>query len=96
MIFGCDMNPGKLSPEQDDLLRTRLVEIIDMRHKLVKLAALIDWEVFAQASAGLINLRRAFRLSMKPSWRGRQRTHTGSTSAVRHSFSTVCQSTFRQ
>jgi hypothetical protein len=25
-------------PEQDDLLRARLVEIIDMRHELVKLA----------------------------------------------------------
>jgi IS5 family transposase len=26
-------------PEQDDLFRARLVEIIDMRHELVKLAA---------------------------------------------------------
>jgi len=33
-------------PDQDDLLRARLVEIIDMRHALVKLAALIDWEFF--------------------------------------------------
>ncbi|MCC5955827.1 MAG: IS5 family transposase [Natronohydrobacter sp.] len=33
-------------PEQDDLFRARLVEIIDMRHALVKLAALIDWEFF--------------------------------------------------
>jgi len=31
-------------PEQDDLLRPRLVDLIDMRHELVKLAALIDWE----------------------------------------------------
>jgi IS5 family transposase len=32
--------------DQDDLFRARLVEIIDMRHALVKLAALIDWEFF--------------------------------------------------
>lgn len=28
--------------EQDDLFRARLVEIIEMRHELVKLATLID------------------------------------------------------
>ena len=33
-------------PEQDDLLRPRLTDMIDMRHELVKLAALIDWEFF--------------------------------------------------
>lgn len=33
-------------PEQDDLLRPRLVDMIDLRHELVKLTALIDWEVF--------------------------------------------------
>lgn len=32
--------------EQDDLLRPRLVDMIDMRHELVKLAGLIDWEFF--------------------------------------------------
>ena len=31
-------------PEQDDLLRPRLVDLIDLRHELVKLTALIDWE----------------------------------------------------
>jgi len=40
------MKPRKPPAEQDDLLRARLVEMIDMRHELVKLAALIDWEVF--------------------------------------------------
>ena len=40
------MKPRKPPVEQDDLLRARLVEMIDMRHELVKLAALIDWEVF--------------------------------------------------
>jgi len=39
-------------PEQDDLFRARLVEIIDMRHALVKLAALIDWEFFDREWAG--------------------------------------------
>ncbi|MCA3502261.1 MAG: IS5/IS1182 family transposase, partial [Rhodobacter sp.] len=32
--------------EQDDLLRPRLIDMIDPRHELVKLAGLIDWEVF--------------------------------------------------
>jgi len=41
------------SPEQDDLLRARLVEMIDMRHELVKLAALIDWQVFEREWAAL-------------------------------------------
>jgi len=40
-------------PEHDDPSRARLVEIIDMRHELVKLAALIDWEVFEREWAGL-------------------------------------------
>lgn len=38
--------------EQDDLLLPRLVEMIDPRHELVKLAALIDWEVFEREWAG--------------------------------------------
>lgn len=39
-------------PEQDDLLRPRLVDLIDMRHELVKLADLIDWEFFDHEWAG--------------------------------------------
>jgi IS5 family transposase len=39
-------------PEQDDLLRPRLVDMIDHRHELVKLAALIDWEVFEREWSG--------------------------------------------
>ncbi|MBC7140283.1 MAG: IS5 family transposase [Defluviimonas sp.] len=38
--------------EQDDLLRPRLIDMIDPRHELVKLAALIDWEVFDREWAG--------------------------------------------
>ena len=38
--------------EQDDLLRPRLVDMIDGRHELVKLAALIDWDVFEREWAG--------------------------------------------
>ena len=38
--------------EQDDLLRPRLVDVIDPRHELVKLAGLIDWEVFEREWAG--------------------------------------------
>lgn len=38
--------------EQDDLLRPRLVDMIDPRHELVRLAALIDWEVFEREWSG--------------------------------------------
>ena len=38
--------------EQDDLLRPRLVDLIDLRHGLVKLAGLIDWEFFETEWAG--------------------------------------------
>jgi len=40
------MKPRKPPVEQDDLLRARLIEMIDMRHELVKLETLIDWDVF--------------------------------------------------
>jgi IS5 family transposase len=38
--------------EQDDLLRPRLIDMIDGRHEFVKLAVLIDWEVFDREWAG--------------------------------------------
>lgn len=38
--------------EQNDLLRPRLFDLIDMRYELVKLAALIDWEFFEREWAG--------------------------------------------
>jgi IS5 family transposase len=46
------MKPKSRTPEQDDLLRPRLTEMIDMRHELVRLEALIDWEFFEQEWAG--------------------------------------------
>lgn len=52
------------TPEQDDLLRPRLVDMIDMRHELVKLAALIDWEWFEREWTGFF-----------PSKEGRPATH---------------------
>lgn len=42
------MKPHSRVPEQDDLLRPRLVDMIDARHELVKLAGLIDWDFFEQ------------------------------------------------
>ena len=39
-------------PEQDDLLRPRLTLMIDLRLELVKLTALIGWEVFEREWAG--------------------------------------------
>ena len=38
--------------EQDDLLRPRLIDMIDTRHELVRLAALIDWAWFEREWAG--------------------------------------------
>jgi IS5 family transposase len=38
--------------EQDDLLRPRLVDMINPRHELVRLAALIDWGWFEREWAG--------------------------------------------
>ncbi len=46
------MKPKTRQPEQDDLLRPRLVDLIDMRHELVKLETLIEWEFFEREWAG--------------------------------------------
>lgn len=46
------MKPRKPPADQDDLLRARLVELIDMRHELVKLATLIDWDIFEREWVG--------------------------------------------
>ena len=39
-------------PGQNDLLRPRLVDLVDMRHELVTLAGLIDWEFFEHEWSG--------------------------------------------
>ena len=71
------MKPRPRPEEQDDLLRPRLVDMIDPRHELVKLSALIDWEVFEREWSGffpsgkgrpateprLLYLQHAYRLS---------------------------------
>ncbi|RWR25505.1 IS5 family transposase [Sinirhodobacter populi] len=46
------MKPHSRAPEQADLLRPRLVDMIDPRHELVKLAGLIDWEFFEREWSG--------------------------------------------
>lgn len=46
------MKPKSRGPEQDDLLHPRLTDVIDMRHELVKLAALIDCVFFEAEWAG--------------------------------------------
>jgi hypothetical protein len=53
-----------LLAEQDDLLRPRLVDMINPRHELVRLAALIDWDWFEREWAGFF-----------PSQEGRPATH---------------------
>ncbi len=57
------MKPHPRRKEQDDLLRPRLTDMIDMRHELAKLAALIDWDFFEREWAGFF-----------PSHRGRPAT----------------------
>jgi IS5 family transposase len=46
------MKSKSRTPEQDDLLRPRLTDMIDLRHELVRLEALIDWEFFEREWAG--------------------------------------------
>jgi IS5 family transposase len=46
------MKPRNPPADQDDLLRSRLVDMIDMRHELVKLATLIEWDVFEREWVG--------------------------------------------
>lgn len=46
------MKPKFRGPEQDDLLRPSLTDMINMRHELVRLEALIDWEFFEREWAG--------------------------------------------
>ena len=59
------------APEQDDLLRPRLVDMIDPRHELVKLAALIDWEVFEREWAGFLSVQKgAYRVRAAAVGRG--------------------------
>ena len=47
------MKPRKPPAEQDDLLRARLVEMIDMRHELVKLADLMESTKFRGVYAAI-------------------------------------------
>jgi len=53
-------------PEQDDLLRPRLVDMIDPRHELVKLTALITWEVFERERAGFFGRGRGRPMGREP------------------------------
>jgi IS5 family transposase len=46
------MKPHPRAEEQDDLLRPRLTDMIDLRHELSKLEKLIDWEFFETEWAG--------------------------------------------
>jgi IS5 family transposase len=57
------MKPHPRQKEQDDLLRPRLTDMIDMRHELAKLTTLIDWGFFEREWAGFF-----------PSHRGRPAT----------------------
>ncbi len=56
--FSSAMKHRSRLPEQDDPLRPRLVDMIDHRHELVTLAALIGWEVFDREWAGFFSVRQ--------------------------------------
>lgn len=58
--------PPTLNAPQDDLelLRSRLDNIIDQRHPLVRLARLIDWRVFEELFGALY--AKATGLSCRP------------------------------
>lgn len=42
------MGPRPAENHEEDLFRAELVNLIDQRHELVRLAALIDWDAFVQ------------------------------------------------
>ena len=42
------MGPKLADTADQDLFRAELVNLIDQRHELVRLAALIDWDAFSQ------------------------------------------------
>jgi IS5 family transposase len=46
------MGPKPPQPHNKDLFQQELVELIDMQRPLVKLAALIDWQVFEREWSG--------------------------------------------
>ena len=46
------MKPPARVPEQDDLLRPRLLDLIDQRHGLVRLEGLIEWDFFEREWSG--------------------------------------------
>lgn len=49
--------------EQDDLLRPRLTDMIDMRHELAQLEALVDWAFCETEWAGFdVSSARAWAL----------------------------------
>ena len=53
------MGPRSSDPTpQDELFRNRLDNLIDQRHELVQLAALIDWEVFDRQWGSLFSQTR--------------------------------------
>jgi IS5 family transposase len=43
------MPPKSLPPEQPELFRSALVNLVDPKHPLVRLAGLIDWDRFRTA-----------------------------------------------
>jgi len=51
-ISSHDMKSKTPPADQDDLLRARLIEMIDIRHELMKLETLIDWDIFEREWAG--------------------------------------------
>ena len=50
------MGPKHQSPASGELFQQVLTELINLEHPLVKLAALIDWEVFSNTMVWVLSL----------------------------------------
>lgn len=51
------MGPNRQSPASGELFQQLLTELINLQHPLVKLAELIDWQVFQTQWAGFFPSR---------------------------------------
>ena len=55
------MRPREQSKGQDDLFWSRLDQIIDMKHDLVRLAAQVNWPLLDQKLGDMYKMARASR-----------------------------------
>lgn len=61
------MGPKPRTPENNDLFRQRLDELVNLSHPLVQLAQHIDWSVFEDGWGGFFH-HIAVALRPDPAW----------------------------